>query len=402
MKLLPLGFLFAAILAGCTDGSDSAGPSTMAGSGGGTRSDGASTSGSGGAGTRSVGGAPLTGNSTVAGQAALGGNLSTGGAANASGGASATSRPTAAVGGTASATASSGQTSSGGVTSAVGGRTSTGGRSSTGGATAAGGNGQTGGNGGGATGGKSTIGGASAAGGRTSGTGGDTAAYQPCPTDGTACKILPLGDSITWGVGDEPNGGYRGPLFALAAAAGQKISFTGSLSNGPTTVAGQTFSKKNEGHSGWGISTVTTYSGGNAGIATLIPTPAFASASGGVPHIILLMIGTNDSTESTSAEMTTRLSALMDKIIAGAPNALLVVAKITPLSWASTIAAYNNSIPGLVQTRVAAGKHVAVADMNTGFNTSSMFSSDNTHPNATGYKFMADRWYSVIGSVLPK
>ena len=42
-----------------------------------------------------------------------------------------------------------------------------------------------------------------------------------------------------------------------------------------------------------------------------------------------------------------------------------------------------------------------LADMNTGF-TSSMLSSDGVHPNQTGYDFMGDQWYSVIGSLLPK
>ena len=105
---------------------------------------------------------------------------------------------------------------------------------------------------------------------------------------------MPLGDSITYGVNDLGDGGYRGPLLALAVAAGRKITFTGSLSNGPTSVSGQIFPQKNEGHSGWGISEVNPNSGGNAGIATVIPTPAFNSGSGGVPDIILLHIGTND------------------------------------------------------------------------------------------------------------
>jgi lysophospholipase L1-like esterase len=214
--------------------------------------------------------------------------------------------------------------------------------------------------------------------------------------------VLPFGDSITWGVGDEGNAGYRGPLFGLAVAAQRKITFTGSLSNGPTTVSGQTFPKKNEGHSGYGISTVTQYSNGVAGIATLIPTPAFASGSGGPPNIIFMMIGTNDTGNSTAAAMTDRLAALMDKIIVAAPDALLVVAKITPLSWATAVInSYNGAIPGLVQTRALAGKHVMLADMNTGF-ASTMIGSDGIHPNNAGYKFMADRWYSVVGPLLPK
>jgi lysophospholipase L1-like esterase len=235
-----------------------------------------------------------------------------------------------------------------------------------------------------------------------SGAGGTPATYAPCPTDGSPCKILPFGDSITWGVGDEANAGYRGPLFAMAVAAQQKITFTGSLSNGPDSVVGQTFPKRNEGHSGYGISTVTQFSNGVAGIATLIPSPAFASGAGGLPNVILMMIGTNDTGNSTAAEMADRLGALMDKIIVAAPDALLVVAKITPLSWATAIInSYNDDLAGLVQTRAAAGKHMMLADMNTGF-TSTMIGSDGIHPNTTGYKFMADRWYSVVGPLLPR
>jgi len=245
-------------------------------------------------------------------------------------------------------------------------------------------------------------GGSGGTGGSPSGDAGSTpGSYQPCPTDGAPCKILPLGDSITWGVGDEPNGGYRGPLFALAIASGKKITFTGSLSNGPALVAGQLFPQKNEGHMGWGISTVTPYSGGAAGIATVIPFPAFADSSGGLPNVILMMIGTNDATESTAAAMTERLGALVDKITSGAPDALLVMAKITPLAWANAaITSYNDAIDGLVVERAAPGKHVLVADMNTGF-TPTMMGQDGIHPNASGYQFMAAEWYAVIGPFLP-
>jgi lysophospholipase L1-like esterase len=184
-------------------------------------------------------------------------------------------------------------------------------------------------------------------------------------------------------------------LFTKAVAAGQNITFTGSLSNGPATVSGKPFPKNNEGHSGWTIDQD----------ASLIPSPAMSTGSGGIPHIILLHIGTNDIYASSGqSTMPDRLATLMDKIITAAPDALLVVGKITPLSnssWNATIKTYNDAIPAQVQSRVAKGKHVMLADMNTGF-TSSMLSSDGVHPNQTGYNFMGDQWYSVIGSLLPK
>ena len=41
-----------------------------------------------------------------------------------------------------------------------------------------------------------------------------------------------------------------------------------------------------------------------------------------------------------------------------------------------------------------------MVDLNTGFNVPTMLSSDTIHPNQTGYNFMGDTWYSVIGSYL--
>jgi lysophospholipase L1-like esterase len=270
----------------------------------------------------------------------------------------------------------------------TGGKTAAGGSLSTGGAPSTGGSKATGGVA--ATGGSKNTGGMPNTGGTTNGGAGS---YKPCPTNGDPCKILPLGDSITWGVGYD--GAYRVELFSRAVAGQKNITFTGSLSNGPNTVANTTFPKRNEGHSGWTIAQDTG----------LIPSPATDTANGGIPHIVLVHIGTNDIyAASGQATMPDRLGTLVDKIISTAPNALVVVAKITPLlnnaTWNSTVNTYNNAIPGLIQTRAAAGKHVILADMNTGF-TAPMLSSDGIHPTQSGYNFMGDQWYSVISSVLP-
>src|SRR5512141_2681279 len=91
--------------------------------------------------------------------------------------------------------------------------------------------------GGTATGGRAT--GGNASGGRGTGGSSGACAYDPCPTNGDACKSLPLGASITWGIGYD--GAYRVELFSKAIGAQKKITFTGSLSNGPSTVAGQPF-----------------------------------------------------------------------------------------------------------------------------------------------------------------
>ena len=352
-----------------------------AGASAGTHQTGGSA-GSGGkanAGAGGVGGAATGGTSGTSGT--TGGTSGTGGTST-SGGTGGAGGNTAAAGG-AAGSGTAGTTPTAGTSGAAGGSGAGGlGGAGTGGA-AAGGSG-TGGVAGNATGGA----GASAGGAAGSGGKGSTG-YQPCPTNGDPCKILPLGDSITWGI--QYDGAYRVKLFELATNAEQKITFTGSVSNGPNQVAGVTFPKSNEGHSGWTIDQ----------IAGLVPDPAFDT----VPHIVLLMIGTNDIYASSGqAQMPQRLGALLDKIITAAPDALVVCAKITPLSnasWNDTIKTYNDAIPGLVEMRASAGKHIVLGDMNTGF-TSQMLSSDSVHPNKSGYDFMGEQWYEVIGDLLPK
>src|SRR5690606_15758517 len=75
----------------------------------------------------------------------------------------------------------------------------------------------------------------------TSGGGSSSGDFQPCPETGP-CKILPLGDSITFGLGFD--GGYRVHLFQLALEDDHEITFTGTQQpNGPDTVDGVSFPK---------------------------------------------------------------------------------------------------------------------------------------------------------------
>ena len=52
-----------------------------------------------------------------------------------------------------------------------------------------------------------------------------------------------------------------------------------------------------------------------------------------MPHIILLHIGTNDANEFTADVIEADLNTLLDELVAGAPDALIVLAKIIPLGW---------------------------------------------------------------------
>jgi lysophospholipase L1-like esterase len=235
---------------------------------------------------------------------------------------------------------------------------------------------------GGAAGGMSGASGAAGTSAGSAGSGGGPA-FQPCPASGD-CIILPFGDSITDGFGTP--GGYRMELFSRARDDMHEITYVGSLQNGPTDVDGVMFPRRHEGHSAWRINQ----------LLGLIPSPGFTT----IPHIVLLMIGTNDVINNDAlAQAPARLGNVIDQIIMTAPNALVVVAKITPMSSSDgQIQSYNNAIPGVVADRVATGKHVIVVDQYMGFPMNEL--ADGIHPNPAGYTRMAGVWYAAIAPYL--
>jgi lysophospholipase L1-like esterase len=226
-------------------------------------------------------------------------------------------------------------------------------------------------------------------------------AFSPCPSDGSPCRIMPLGDSITFGVGSRTplfdQGGYRMELFRLANADGHPITFVGTQANGPADFDNRPFPRAHEGYSG-----STINDGGNQ-----LASRVDASIAATDPDIILLMIGTNDVNNLVS-NPPSDLENLLDQIIDDAPDALLVVAQIVPTRTAGTntrIQAYNANVASLVEELAAAGEHVVLVDMFSAFVSNPNFSTallnDNLHPNDAGMVVMARTWYPAIESFLP-
>jgi lysophospholipase L1-like esterase len=231
--------------------------------------------------------------------------------------------------------------------------------------------------------------------------------FAPCPTTG-ACIVMPLGDSITEGF---PTfmGGYRVELFHQANLAGKTITFVGRRTNGPAgdggpaLVDGKVFPTGNEGYSGFTIDDAPA--AGRSGISPLVQG-AIAMFH---PHVILLMIGTNDINISVDLpNAPARLGLLLDRITTVAPATLLVVAQIVPTTTDTTnarIMTYNAAIPALVQQRASAGKHVVLVDMYTAFTSHADYKTslmtDELHPNLAGYAVLGQTWYHAIASFLP-
>jgi hypothetical protein len=386
-RILAISMLAVLALAGCEvstpyEKNGSGGEQGSGGSGSGGTSASGGNSGSGG--TSSSGGSSATGgSSSTGGTSATGGSSAEGGkeAGGATGGGGRI------IGGR---TGTGGDTSPGGTAggTAIGGRTGVGGRTGIGGTT--GGGGQT-----------SPDAGTNDSGapGADTGSGGG---FDPCPTNGDPCKILPLGDSITWGI--NYGGGYRIKLFTHAATDQKNITFVGydTANNADSNALNKLGSakdkwvNKHEGHSGWTIQQdddlVTGKSTATNDGVNYKGKKVVADFN---PHIVLVHLGTNDMYQTpTGAD--TRLGTLIDHIVADAPDALVVVSNIIPFPMgASAVTTFNNAVPGVVKQRTDAGKHVVFADQFKGFQTSDL-GSDQVHPNEGGYEKMAVVWYDII------
>ncbi|WP_329047745.1 RICIN domain-containing protein [Amycolatopsis sp. NBC_01488] len=194
-------------------------------------------------------------------------------------------------------------------------------------------------------------------------------------------RVMPLGDSITEGT--QVPGGYRIGLWQRLTAGGYQVDFVGSQSNGPASLGDH----DHEGHPGWRIDQI------DANIVSWLRTTT--------PHTVLLHIGTNDILQNYDvAGAPGRLSGLIDHITATAPDAEVFVAQIIPLANAgqdSAARTFNTAIPGIVQNKQNAGKHVHLVDMHSALTAADL--TDGVHPTAAGYDKMAATWFTALRSV---
>ncbi len=200
----------------------------------------------------------------------------------------------------------------------------------------------------------------------------------------TPTRIMPLGDSITYGSGAP--GGYRNRLYQILTAAGYTVDFVGTQTNNPVATLPDS---DHEGHSGWRIDQLDT------NIAAWFS--AIAS-----PDVILLHIGTNDFGQNLDTpNAINRLDALITKMATLKPDARIIVTNIMVRGepYNTTIQAqFNPYVQAKVDAQAALGRHVTFLDMRSAVPLSDM--PDQLHPGQAGYDKMANAWLPAIRAVL--
>jgi hypothetical protein len=246
-----------------------------------------------------------------------------------------------------------------------------------------------------------------------------------------AIKILPLGDSITSGSGDNQNdiagatgpryevtqtaGGYRRFLKYYFAQAGYEVDYVGNVRHtvapdaanardplynvdGVNRIAASSLVDDAESAGFPGYPIVNDASPGTAQIAGPLTAAAMATR----PDVVLLHAGTNDiNSTSDVAKQVRDFGLLLDQIFAIAPGVKVIVAPLIPKQGLLNIDKFNRGIHDLVRASALAGRGVvwagamasALAQDATGVPD---FAPDRIHPNLIGYAKMAKTFFDAF------
>jgi acyl-CoA thioesterase I len=196
-------------------------------------------------------------------------------------------------------------------------------------------------------------------------------------------RVMPLGASSTVGKGSPETAGYRGPLQELLARDGVAVDLVGSLRDGPDSVS----DRDHEGRGGITLETMRPL------VAEWVRRAA--------PDVVLLHNGTNDLLQGASAEVAAdRLEGVLSEIVAVSDAHVIVAGVWAPLPGDERDRDEFNRLSGVVVTGFTDGGH-SMRYVDTSDLLAPDQLADGLHPNAAGYRAIAEMWKREISALLP-
>lgn len=216
-------------------------------------------------------------------------------------------------------------------------------------------------------------------------------------------RVMPLGDSITWGVTDgdganpplEQRVGYRKAVRDALHALGYRIDFVGTLQSGadPDQLADD---PDHEGHGGWRADELVN------GRDSVLPGTGNGKLSewlhARAPDIVLLHAGTNDlngnGDPGIEAQDIEQILATINKWESSHWPVTVVLSRIIinhQKDPQHTIAFNDRVIGDVAVPHIASGDEVIWVDHESALDDF-RFYADSLHPNEAGYERMAEVW----------
>ena len=236
---------------------------------------------------------------------------------------------------------------------------------------------------------------------------------------GQEIRILPLGDSITFGCGSDglpggsadcasDAGGYRVPLLQAlsstywkddnAREAQLNVSTVGSLRTGPSYVP--SWWLNHEGHPGWRIDQIDDPAERGRWVKTN-------------PDIITVHLGTNDCGQNYQpATLNTKMRLLLNHTFAALPKVHVYLASILlmPTNRPTCASDFNKMVPDIVKDFAKAGHKIVYVPMaedtgmcaGAGTPNEGLCAGGHVHPISAGYLRMASSFaYQILQTYDP-
>jgi lysophospholipase L1-like esterase len=203
-------------------------------------------------------------------------------------------------------------------------------------------------------------------------------------------KIMPIGGSITEGASSSES--YRRYLDGILRREGILIDFVGSRKkhkDNQTEPENYQYDTDHEGY--WGKT--------SGWLAKNMPE----ILKNNVPDVAIIQMGTEDiisgadSTGPLTDEIIDNISTVIKALRSKNRSVKIVLASIPPIQGnADKVTMLNNKISSYIKANSKTESPVLMADLHTGFDSSSDFINDGIMPNASGAKKMAEVIAQVI------
>ncbi|KAL6697067.1 carbohydrate esterase family 3 protein [Trichoderma pleuroticola] len=199
-------------------------------------------------------------------------------------------------------------------------------------------------------------------------------------------RLMPLGGSITYGVGSADKNGYRKYLQDMLIADGSNVLMLGSRSAG---------SMSNNDHEGWRGFRIDQ-----------IESKAKNSVPKLMPNLITINAGSNDCIQDFDiGRIGKRMGNMLDVVWAASPDSTVILSNLIlslDSDVESRIKLANNQFQGVALSKQSEGKRIVFVDMHSQWGPKENDISDGTHPNDQGYYKMAKIWYKGVIEAMAK
>ncbi|HEY3415278.1 MAG TPA: GDSL-type esterase/lipase family protein [Armatimonadota bacterium] len=229
-------------------------------------------------------------------------------------------------------------------------------------------------------------------------------------------KIMPLGDSLTLGVGSDTS--YRYYLWKRLQQAGYtQLDFVGSqhgiYGSHPLD---NNWDEDHEGHNGWETG---DFLGTPASPGPLVGSNGWAATYGA--DIVLIELGSNDLGNGKTVQATiNNLGTIIDFFRQVNPSVRIALGNQTPVNMNYTslpgitafeqqfltnintaLPAFNQQLSTLAQAKSTPASPVVLVDLFAALDPNTDL-TDGEHPGDAGYAKLADAWYPVVVVLLNK